>query len=64
MSLATSWYILGSLSTESAVGLSGVFNAKAQGSDSGSAVGLEWASFEVGATDSAEPVDATGRAGT
>src|SRR5947207_3316509 len=45
MSLATGWYILGSLSAERAEGFSGVFNAKGQGSTSGPAVGLEWASF-------------------
>jgi hypothetical protein len=55
MSLATGWYILGSLSDESAEGFSGVFNVKEQGRASGPAVGLEWASFDVGTTGSAEP---------
>lgn len=55
MNLATGWYILGSLSAESAEGFSGVFNAKGQGSASGPAVGLEWASFDLGTTGSAEP---------
>ena len=55
MSLATGWYIFGSLSAESAEGFSGVFNAKGQGSASGLAVGLEWASFDIGTTGSAGP---------
>ena len=55
MSLATGWFILGSLSAESAVGLNGVFNAKGHGTASGPAVGLEWASFDVGTTGIAEP---------
>src|SRR5580658_8713614 len=37
MSLASGWYILGSLSAESAEGFSGVFNSKGQGSASGPA---------------------------
>ena len=52
MSLATGWYILGSLSVESAEGFSGVFD-KRQGSASGAAVGLEWASFDFGTTRNA-----------
>lgn len=53
-SLASGWYILGSLSSESAAGFSGVFDAKGQGFVSGAAVGLEWASFDVGNSGSAE----------
>jgi hypothetical protein len=52
-SLASGWYILGSLSAESADGFSGVFDARGQGSASGSAVGLEWASFHLGTSGSA-----------
>ena len=52
MNLATGWYILGSLSVESAEGFSGVFD-KRQGSASGAAVGLEWASFDFGTTRNA-----------
>jgi hypothetical protein len=44
--LATGWYILGTLSNESADGFSGVFN-KEQGTVSGAAIGLEWASFDL-----------------
>jgi hypothetical protein len=52
-SLATGWYVLGSLSAESANGFSGVF-ALRQGSGYTKVVGLEWASFdlEVGAWQS------------
>jgi hypothetical protein len=64
MSLATGWYILGSLSAGSAEGFSGVFNAKGQGSASGPAVGLEWASFDLGTTRNAEPAVAPERGGT
>src|SRR5262249_61669933 len=39
-SLASGWYILGSLSAESADGFRGVFDARSQGGTSGSAVGL------------------------
>jgi len=65
MSLATGWYILGSLSGQSAEGFSGVFNAKWQGSAfaSGPAVGLEWASFDLGTSGSAEPLGAPDRGG-
>jgi hypothetical protein len=56
MRLGTGWYILGSLSDESADGFSGVFNAKGQGSASGAAIGLEWASFDFVSTGSAERV--------
>jgi hypothetical protein len=62
-SLATGWYILGSLSAESAEGFSGVFNAKGQGIVSGAAVGLEWASFDIETAGSAEPVAAPDRGG-
>jgi hypothetical protein len=44
--LASGWYILGSLSAESAVGFSGVFSGGHNVSVS-SVVGLEWASFDV-----------------
>jgi hypothetical protein len=54
MNLATGWFILGTLSTERADGFSGVFDAR-NGSASGPAVGLEWASFEVITTRIAEP---------
>lgn len=54
MNLATGWYILGSLSAKSAVGFSGVFDAR-QGVVSGPAVGLEWASFDLGTAGNAEP---------
>jgi hypothetical protein len=64
MSLATGWYILGSLSAESAEGFSGVFNAKGQGSVSGPAVGLEWASFDFGTAGSADPVGDPDRGGS
>jgi hypothetical protein len=64
MSLATGWYILGSLSAESAEGFSGVFNAKGQGRASGPAVGLEWASFDLGNMGSAEPGAAPDCGGT
>jgi hypothetical protein len=53
--LASGWYILGSLSAESADGFSGVFDAKGQGGASGPAVGLEWASFHLGTTGTTEP---------
>jgi hypothetical protein len=53
-SLASGWYILGSLSAETAEGFSGVFDAKGQGGASGPAVGLEWASFHLGASRIAE----------
>jgi hypothetical protein len=52
--LASGWYVLGSLSADSADGFSGVFDAKGQGVASGPAVGLEWASFHVGNSGSAE----------
>jgi hypothetical protein len=55
-SLASGWYILGSLSPGSADGFSGVFNTKGHGGASGTAVGLEWASFQVGTSGSAEPL--------
>jgi hypothetical protein len=45
-SLASGWYIFGSLSAESADGFSGVF-AKGQGGASSPIVGLEWASFQL-----------------
>jgi hypothetical protein len=64
MNVATGWYILGSLSAESAAGFSGVFNAKWQGSPSGLAVGLEWASFDLVTTGSAEPVATPDLGGT
>jgi hypothetical protein len=54
-SLASGWYILGALSAETADGFSGVFDAKGQGSALGPAVGLEWASFHLGASGIAEP---------
>ena len=54
MSLASGWYILGSLSVESAETFSGVFD-KRRGNASGPAVGLEWASFDIGTFSSAEP---------
>ena len=54
MRLGTGWYILGTLSAESAEGFSGVFNAKEQSKASGPAVGLEWASFDLGTAVSAE----------
>jgi hypothetical protein len=63
MNLATGWYILGSLSAESAMGFSGVFSTEGQGSVSGPAVGLEWASFDLGTTGSAERVAAPDRSG-
>ncbi len=53
-SLASGWYIFGSLSAESADGFSGVFDAKGHGGASGPALGLEWASFHVGTSGSAE----------
>jgi hypothetical protein len=53
-SLATGWYILGSLSAECADGFSGVFDAKGQGGASATAVGLEWASFNLTTTGRAE----------
>jgi hypothetical protein len=46
--LATGWYIFGSLSAESAEGFSGVLSTKGQAIISGPAVGLEWASFDIG----------------
>jgi hypothetical protein len=46
-SLASNWYILGSLSSESADGFSGVLDAKGQGGTTGAAVGLERASFDI-----------------
>jgi hypothetical protein len=46
--LASGWYVLGSLSADSANGFSGVFDAKGQGRASGPAIGLEWASFDIG----------------
>ena len=64
MNLATGWYILGSLSAESAEGFSGVFTAEGQGTVSGQAVGLEWASFGLGTTGSARRVAAPDRSGT
>jgi hypothetical protein len=54
-SLASGWYILGSLSAESADGFSGVFDAWSQGGTSGPTVGLEWASFHLGTSGNAEP---------
>jgi hypothetical protein len=57
MNIATGWYIFGSLSGASAEGFSGVFNAKGQGRISGPAIGLEWASFDLGTNGSAEPRD-------
>jgi hypothetical protein len=60
MSLGTGWYILGTLSAESAEGFSGVFNAKGQSSASGPAVGLEWASFDLGTGERSEAADVGG----
>src|SRR5947208_2688517 len=54
-SLASGWYLLGSLSAQSADGFSGVFDAKSQGGVSAPAVGLEWASFHLGTSGSGEP---------
>jgi hypothetical protein len=45
-SLANGWYVIGSMSTESANGFSGVF-AVGQGSRASRVVGLEWASFDL-----------------
>jgi hypothetical protein len=52
--LASGWYVFGSLLAESADGFSGVF-AVGQGSGSSKVVGLEWASFDLGADAQAEP---------
>jgi hypothetical protein len=49
--LASGWYVLGSLSAESAVGFSGVFSRGHNGSFS-TVPGLEWASFDVVAASS------------
>src|SRR5262249_24982401 len=54
-SLASGWYILGSLSAERADRFSGVFDGRGRGGASGTAVGLEWASFHLGTTGSATP---------
>ena len=59
--LASGWHILGSLSADAADGISGVFDAR-NGSASGPAVGLEWASFDLGAVGSAEPAISPGDA--
>jgi hypothetical protein len=53
--LASGWHILGSLSGDSADGFSGVFAAGQSGSAS-KVLGLEWASFQVVAAASTEPV--------
>jgi hypothetical protein len=55
-SLASGWHILGSLSARSAEGFRGVFDAKGRGGASGPMVGLEWASFHLGTSRSAEPI--------
>jgi hypothetical protein len=52
--LASGWYILGSLSAESAEGFSGVF-AAGQSGGSSKVPGLEWASFDVVGAGAAEP---------
>jgi hypothetical protein len=57
-SLAHGWYIHGFLSAESTDGFMGVFDAKSHGGATGPAVGLEWASFHLGPSGSAEPVAA------
>jgi hypothetical protein len=44
--LASGWFILGSLSEETAIGFSGVFSIGANGGSSNVA-GLEWASFDL-----------------
>jgi hypothetical protein len=59
-SLATGWYVLGSLSADSADGFSGLFDAKGQGGASGLAVGLAWASFHVGNSRAPNPDGAHG----
>jgi hypothetical protein len=51
--LANGWYILGSLSADSADGFSGVFDAKGQGRAAGRMLGLEWASFLLGNAEAA-----------
>lgn len=45
--LAVGWLITGSLSTKTAEGFGGVFDAKSHGSPAGAAMGLEWASFRI-----------------
>jgi hypothetical protein len=64
MSLGSGWYILGSLSAETAEGFSGVFNANGQGSATGAAVGLEWASFDFGTNENAKSVAPPEHGGT
>ena len=46
--LGSGWYVFGPLSAESVEGFSGVF-ALGQGRGSSKVVGLEWASFDLGA---------------
>jgi hypothetical protein len=52
--LASGWYVFGSLSADSADGFSGVF-AVGQGTGSSKVVGVEWASFDLGADVGGEP---------